>query len=306
MHIFELPAVDYGKPIEYRYQNRTYSYVLPYKFFRKSTIILLLKLFRIPIIIHLHSGEFDIFYKELNPTIQKYVRWIYSLADKTVLLTNGWHNWYKDKINTNESMVIYNGVKDYLNKNSEPLKQRKNTILFLGRLERKKGIYDLLYAFEKILQITPDTRLIICGDGEMAKCKRLAKKLHIDLQTDFVGWVDEKKKYELLNKSKIYVLPSYFEGLPMGVLEAMSAGMAVITTDAGGTPEAITDKKNGILIKSGSLKQIYENTIFLLQNPDEAERLGKEARKCFLKNFNILKVSKKITEVYYEILKIES
>jgi glycosyltransferase involved in cell wall biosynthesis len=272
-------------------------------FYRKSSIILLLKLFRIPIIIHLHSGEFDIFFKELNSIMQRYVKWIYSLADKTILLTNGWHAWYKNEINANESLVVYNGVENYCNKNSPPLKERKNIILFLGRLEEKKGIYDLLYAFKKIAHTVPDTKLKICGDGETAKCKKLVEDLQLDLQVDFLGWVDENEKYKLLNKSKIYILPSYFEGLPMGVLEAMSAGIAVIATDVGGTSEAIEDKKNGLLIKAGSREQIYKNIIFLLQNPDETERLGKEARKCFLKNFDISKVSKKIAEVYYETLK---
>ncbi len=272
-------------------------------FYRKSSIILLLKLFRIPIIIHLHSGEFDTFFKELSSIMQRYVKWIYSLADKTILLTNGWHTWYKNEINVNESLVIYNGVEDYCDKNSLPLRERENIILYLGRLEEKKGIYDLLYAFEKVVQAIPDARLKICGDGEMAKCKKLAKDLHLDIYIDFLGWVDENEKYRLLNKSKIYILPSYFEGLPMGVLEAMSAGIAVIATDVGGTSEAIKNRENGMLIHAGSCKQIHENTVFLLQNPDIAEQLSKEARKYFLKNFDITKVSKKIAEVYYEILK---
>ena len=272
-------------------------------FYRKSSIIVLLKLFRIPIIIHLHSGEFDLFFEDLGPMMQKYVKWIYGLSDRTILLTKGWRKWYKEKIDTNESAVIYNGVDSYLDKGSIPVNQRENIVLFLGRLEEKKGIYDLLYAFEKIVQAVPDARLKICGDGEMAKCKELAEVLHLNTQVDFLGWVDEKEKHQLLNRSKIYILPSYYEGLPMGVLEAMSAGIAIIVTDVGGTPEAIKNRKNGILIKAGSREQIYENTVFLLRSPNKTEQLGKEARKDFLKNFDISKIANSIAGIYYEVLK---
>ncbi len=272
-------------------------------FYRKSTIIMLLKFFRIPIIIHLHSGEFDIFYsQELNFRMKRYVKWIYSLADKTILLTNGWLKWFKNTINTNESMVLYNGVKSYYDIDSLPVNNRKNIILFLGRLDKKKGIYDLLYSFQEVIVNVPDAILKICGDGEIEKCKQLAKQLNIANNVHFLGWVDEEEKYQLLNQAKIYILPSYFEGLPMGMLEAMSAGIGIIATNVGGIPEAIKHDESALLVDAGSQEKISESIIFLLKNSDKVRKLGENARNTFLKKFDIKNIVQELKENYLKLL----
>lgn len=272
-------------------------------FYRKSFIIILLKLCHIPILIHLHGGKFHIFFsKELNPIMQKYVKWIFSLADKTILLSHNWQKWYKETINTSASVVIYNGVKSYYNKNSLPLEKRNNTILFLGRLDTNKGIYDLLYSFKDVLETVPDAMLKVGGDGEVRKCKEFVKELNIETQVEFLGWVPEENKYQLFNESKIYILPSYNEGLPMGLLEAISAGIAVISTKVGGIPEIIENGNNGLLIEPGSKKQISKSIIFLLKNPDKSTQLGIKAKEQFLNSFDIKNITKQIEKEYYEII----
>jgi len=272
-------------------------------FYRKSTIIMLLKFFRIPIIIHLHSGEFDIFYsEELNSRMKRYVKWIYSLADKTILLTDGWQKWFKNTINTNESMVLYNGVKSYYDIDSLPVNNRENIILFLGRLNKKKGIYDLLYSFQEVIVNVPDATLKICGDGEIEECKQLANQLNIANNVHFLGWVDEEEKFQLLNQAKIYILPSYFEGLPMGMLEAMSAGIGIIATNVGGVPEAVKHEESALLIDAGSQEKISESIVFLLQNSDKVKELGENARDVFLKKFDIKNIVQELKKIYLKLL----
>jgi len=272
-------------------------------FYRKSLLIILLKSCNIPILIHLHGASYHIFYSNSSALMQKYIKWIFSLTDKTILLSDSWQKWYIDTINTNKSSVIYNGVKDYYDNQSLALLKRKNEILFLGRLGERKGIYDLLYAFQKVIQKTPDTILKVGGDGEIDKAKNLTSELNLSRNVEFLGWVNEEEKYKLLNNAKVYILPSYNEGLPMGLLEGMSAGLAVISTDVGGIPEAIANEKNGLLIKAGDKVEIANSLIKVLTNNKLLEELGEGARKSFLENFNSKIMTKKVEDIYDEILK---
>jgi glycosyltransferase involved in cell wall biosynthesis len=272
-------------------------------FYRKSLLIILLKSCNIPILVHLHGASYHIFYRNSGALMQKYIKWIFSITDKTILLSDSWQEWYINAINTNQSSVIYNGVTDYYNNKSLALLKRQNEILFLGRIGERKGIYDLLHAFQKVVKVIPDAILKIGGDGEVDKAKDLTSKLNLSKNVEFLGWVNEEEKYKLLNNAKVYILPSYNEGLPMGLLEGMSAGLAVISTDVGGIPEVIENEKNGLLIKAGNKIQITNSLIKVLTNNQLLEELGESARKSFLKSFNSKIMTNKVEEIYDEILK---
>ncbi len=274
-----------------------------FSFYRKSLIIIVLKIFHIPILIHLHGAKFHLFYESLSPVMKRYLKWIYSLADKTILLSRSWQKWFQKTINTSDSMVLYNGVKSYLRDSALPLNQRDNVVLFLGRLGERKGIYDLLNAFKEVVRYVPDAVLKIGGDGAVEECKKLVIDLDIEKNVEFFGWIGEEQKYQLINESKIYILPSYNEGMPMGILEAMSAGITVIASDVGGIPEAIENNTNGVLIKAGDKKQISDSIVGILQDSKKATQLGIQARKSYLDNFNITDITKKIKKEYYEYIK---
>lgn len=273
-----------------------------FSFYRKSLIIIILKTFKIPILIHLHGAQFHLFYDSLNPIMKRYLKWIFSLSDKTILLSYSWQKWFQKTINTSDSTVVYNGVNDYYNASALPLDQRNNVVLFLGRLGERKGIYDLLKAFKIVMDTIPDAVLKIGGDGEIEKCKKFAIDFNIEKNVEFLGWVGEEQKYRLINESKVYILPSYNEGLPMGILEAMSAGIVVIASDVGGIPEAIENDTNGIIIKAGNVQQIAERIIDILQNVNQVIELGAQARISYLNNFNIVDITKKIEEAYEEFV----
>jgi len=223
-------------------------------------------------------------------------------CDRAIFLTKGWNDWYQEQIGLNNSMVVYNGVQDYYDRTSLPLTNRKNTVLFLGRLTKEKGIYDLLSAFKTVLKTVPNAKLKICGDGEMDKCVETSKHLGIDKQVEFLGWVDEDEKYKLLNESKIYILPSYFEALPMGLLEAMSAGLSSVSSRVGGIPEVINKDSNGLLIEVGNIDEISQCIIDLFKNTETLHRIGEEARLSYVDNFNISNIAHKIEDVYSEVL----
>ena len=124
-----------------------------------------------------------------------------------------------------------------------------------------------------------DSKLHLIGDGEVSRANELVKKLNLRESCEVYGWVDEKKKEELLMKSGIYALPSHNEGLPMGLLEAMSYGLAPISTTVGAIPEVINNGENGYVIDPGNISEISEILRVLIAQNSHRKDMGLKARE---------------------------
>jgi len=151
--------------------------------------------------------------------------------------------------------------------------------LFLGRLGQRKGSYDLLNAAALIAATRPDLRLMMGGDGELEGVRERAAELGIADKVDLLGWVRGEEKERLLGDAVLYALPSYNEGLPVSVLEAMAAGLPILGTPVGGIPEALTDGVEGFLVEPGDVPALADRLERLLGDPKLARRMGEAARR---------------------------
>lgn len=113
-----------------------------------------------------------------------------------------------------------------------------------------------------------------------------------------------KKKIDWLQKSNVYTLPSYNEGLPISILEAMSYGQAIISTNVGGIPEIVIPMKNGILIEPGNLKEIESAIDFFIEHPQKIEVYGHESKQMVDKHLPD-NVMNELTEIYTSLLSNE-
>jgi glycosyltransferase involved in cell wall biosynthesis len=124
-----------------------------------------------------------------------------------------------------------------------------SSILFLSRLVRENGIYELLEAFAGLVSRYPDSELVLAGDGpELMAVTRRVAELGLEGRVSFPGYVRGPRKYRLLTGARVFVLPSYTEGLPVSLLEAMGAGAAVVASDTGGIGEVVSVPRNGLLL----------------------------------------------------------
>lgn len=249
------------------------------------------------IIIHMHGSTFDLFYKErCNDTQKQQVRQIFAMADKVIALSEDWKEFLAEYIcDEQKVMVIYNSVKipetyrkDYTNRK----------ILFLGILGQRKGTYDLIEAMPEILQKFPDIHVYFGGDGERQLAEQLCRDKGIEDKVTFLGWVRGAEKEQFLKECSIYVLPTYHEGMPMSILEAMSYGMAVASTYVGGIPHIITDGENGLLCEAGDRETLQKNLLRLLDDKKLRERLGQNARDMIKREFDAKESVKKIATLY--------
>ena len=270
-------------------------------FWRKSCFILPLFVFKIPVIMHLHGAEFSIFYEiECNKLFQQFIKFVFKHSYRIVVLSEYWKTWVQSISCNSNVVVIYNPV--LLPKlDSINIKRTSATILFLGRLGIRKGTFDLLDACSKLETKYPALKLLLGGDGEIEKIRVKADELGISHIVELLGWVSGSEKQHLLYTANIFVLPSYNEGLPMGVLEAMAVGLPIISTPVGGIPEAVTDGIEGFLVKPGDVNAIADRIDRLLSEPSLAERMGDAARKKIETSFSADVILPKVEKLYTDL-----
>ncbi len=268
---------------------------------RKAMILRLARKFGAKTIIHLHGAEFETFYnKECSKDKQQHIRDTFNMADKVIVLSSQWLTWVNSIVDdSNKTCVVYNAVPEI----TLPVKKSKQPIiLFLGRLGQRKGVEDLINAFANITDKFPSAELHLGGDGDLAKYQAQAKALGIEKRVVFLGWVAGDKKNQCLADATIYCLPSYNEGFPMGVLEAMSAGVAVVASTAGGIPDAITDKEEGLLIEAGDVDALADALTSLLADDNIRVKYANAAKQKYQHNFSPAVIIPQLKDIYKELL----
>jgi len=270
-------------------------------FWRKTCFIVPAFICRVPVIIHLHGAEFHLFYERESSFLGRLIiKFIFEHVDRVVVLSDWWCNWVSSTfINSNVS-VIYNPV---VLPSQISTKRDDASLLFFGRVGERKGAFDLIKALVLVKQRFPAVRLYVGGDGDVAGANSLAADLGVSDNLVLLGWVVGADKQALLQKASIFVLPSYNEGLPMGILEAMASGLPVVTTPVGGIPNAISDSVEGYLIEPGDVDALAARLCDLLGNDFLRSQMGLAARDKCEKNFSVDVIIPKIEELYVEIAK---
>ena len=268
-----------------------------WSFKRKAIVTHLSKLLGSKVVIHLHGAEFKYFYhEECNKNQQAKIRQLFNKSDKIIVLSKQWYEWVSEITeNTQKIHIIYNAVPVIQTRDSA---YQHGLILFLGRLGKRKGVGDLILAFSNIAKEYPDAHLALGGDGDIAKYKDLVTRLQLEARITFLGWLCAEAKQRWMEKAAIYILPSYNEGFPMGVLEAMSAAVPVIASTAGGIPDAITHKKEGLLVNAGDIGAITSAIRTLLSDKEQGRQYSRNAKEKFLNNFSPKAVFPKLDNIY--------
>ena len=264
--------------------------------FRKGKYIRIAKRYGKKIILHIHGAEFKIFYNnECNNNQKKYIIDTLNMADKIIVLSEEWKDFFSKLVDKNKIEVIYNAIliPDNFEKNLDTKR-----ILFLGRFGKRKGIYDLIKVLEELCIKYPDLTLYAGGDGEIEKVRQIVNEKNLENNIKILGWVSGEEKEKLLKESSFYILPSYNEGMPMSVIEGMAYKNVTVSTNVGGIPKVITNMQNGILINPGDTESLYRYLDELLQDKELRIKLSENARKTTEEKFNIKNNIKKLIEVY--------
>jgi glycosyltransferase involved in cell wall biosynthesis len=271
-------------------------------FWRKSLFASLARLFGVPVILHLHGSQFEAFYDSLP----KFGKWLvmrqFTLANAVFVLSESWKTFILSAAPKANVVVLPNYVEMPNQPMVETKKHTRLNILFLGVIGDRKGVYDLLPAFSAAIKTQPELHLRIGGNGEVDKAILLSQKLQLEDHVEFLGWVSGDKKDELLGDADIFVLPSYNEGLPVSILEAMSWGVPVITTTVGGIPELITDGVTGYLITPGDQLRLQQLLESLAQDASLRKAIGSNGRLVVMEKYSRSVVLPQLESIYSNII----
>jgi glycosyltransferase involved in cell wall biosynthesis len=271
-------------------------------FWRKLIFILLAFAAHRPVIYHLHGGGFvDFFRTQCGRVGQACVRLVLSRSARVVLLSPQWETAIRAIAPEAALVIIPNPVEVSEAHHAQAHDQRPHDVVFVGRLERDKGIFDLVDAFSLLIQEFPSARLRCAGDGDAAEVLRRAKSRGVASAVNCMGWLHGDTKWRLLGSGAVYALPSYFEGLPMALLEAMAVRLPVVATTAGGIPSAITDGVEGFLVPPGDVPALSQALRRLLGDDKLRRTMGDAAYCRVVREFSISVVLPKLESLYREL-----
>lgn len=269
-------------------------------YYRKSVFIRTAYKFRKKIVIHQHGGDFETFYyKELNPKSQKKVDRVLNMGDVFLVLAPAWKEFFDQLVNPEKIVVFPDGT--FL---PEPFKKQygQHKILFLGRLCKEKGLRELLEIIPALKEKYSDVKIYLGGIWEDEDLKKKVDEYKDTVS--WLGWIKGEEKQKYLRMCDVFVLPSYFEGQSLSLLEAMASYCAVVVSKTGGIPQMVTEGETGIFVKPGDAISLEMGLLKVLSDEDLCRKLGEGARKKIESEFDISSSVEKLLEIYRKVYKL--
>ncbi|MCB0774994.1 MAG: glycosyltransferase family 4 protein [Chitinophagaceae bacterium] len=210
-----------------------------------------------------------------------------------------------------QSIVVNNGI-DITKFNSENkfkdirvefgIAPEKILLLFIARFTFQKQPLSLIKAFKEASLVNPDLHLLMVGDGEQkAEAEMIIRQEDLENKITLVPFRQDVP--DILAAADIYLLPSLWEGLPIGLLEAMAMGKTIIASNVDGTREIIEHMQNGFLVNTGNLiPELIQAIDQLSKNPDQREQFGEKAKMTVRNRFNASKMTKEIESLYRDLI----
>ena len=209
------------------------------------------------------------------------------------------------EVDINEITVVRNGVDIHLFKPNHKINREEFSILYTGRLVYRKGLIDLVKSAEYVCNEYPGASFILTGNGALRPTlEKMVQDLGLENNCSFLGFIAQDELIRHYQADTIYVLTSYYEGLPTTILEAMACGIPVVATDIPGTNDAVVDGETGILVPPKNPKALADGIIKLLGDENLREKMGEAGRKRVEKEFSWDIVCKRVLNAYRGVLRL--
>lgn len=264
-------------------------------YLRKSILARICLKFGKKVVFHIHGADFDSFLEDVSVSSRKRIIRLLNDVDKLVVLSDSWHKFFSAFVSSEKIRVLFNPSATY----SATYKKRANPkvkVLFMGRIGQRKGAFDLINAVKKIRFLCFTLDLV--GDGEGDKIRNIVNKENLNNLVNIYDWVPHDKVGSLYDEADILVLPSYAEGMPMSILEAIGKGLPIISTNVGGIPEVVIDGSNGFIINPGDIEALSEKLEMLISDASLREEMGRNGLLLAGEKFSIDKIFSQLKELY--------
>jgi len=257
----------------------------------------------IPVILHMHGGGFRDFFAQADSEEKQRILNILAQPEALIALSEAWQTFYQQLVPDQVVFILPNPINDV----SPPVTgSERQAVLFLGHITRKKGVLDLLQAWAEVRTELPEAELWLAGPDLEGIVRNLTSAELKQSRVVYHGLVEGEAKQHLLKESALMALPSYFEGLPIVVLEALGMGLPVVATPVGAIPEVITDGDEGLLVPVGDIQAISGAIIRLLENPESRFQMGKLGYERISQRYHIDRISVELATIYQQLLEESS
>ena len=271
-------------------------------FFLDGSLLLIAKLLRRPVVLHIHGARFDQFLDELSTPLRWLARWLARRASRVVVLSETWRETLRPRLPGAHLDVIPNGVPVRESDASLKTDNPSVLILFLGNLSQRKGVWELI---EAMLNVPLSARLaLVGGEDDKGIGEAISKKLvelKLTERVSIEGPTYGDAKHDWLKNADIFVLPSHAEGLPIALLEAMGAGLPSVVTAVGAMPSVIDDGVQGKMVNPGDATGLAESLTLLINDAELRHEMGEAGRARCRERYGVERSAENYIRLYTEI-----
>jgi glycosyltransferase involved in cell wall biosynthesis len=280
-------------------------------FARKVVVGAMCRMRGVPVLVHVHGGGFDQFVTRSPRAVRELAHWLLETTPQVLSLSDRWaaklHTIFPrariDVLPNPVEVARYDDLARarFAPPGDDPAPARPPMVLFLGDLLQRKGVYDLIAAWPQVTRAFPGARLVLAGTGEVEEVRAAAVAAGVGDRVELPGWLDLEAKRRLLGEATLFVLPSYTEGVPISLLEAMAAGLPSVVTPAGGILDTVSDGQEALIVPPGHPEAIASAVLRILQSPALARQLGQNARARVVE-YDLPRFAEHLDRVYQRIL----
>lgn len=272
--------------------------------YRKCVVVLTARALGVPVVLHLHAAQLHHTFKTLPGLVQAFVRKTFASATRVVVLGRASQDFVTNtlRVPADRVEIINNGVPaSTVERKPLSASGERRRIFFLGNLSERKGVTDLLQALSRS-QMAQAGRVdaVFAGGGDVDAYTAKAKALGVDGFTRFVGWANQQQAAEWMASSDALALPSYDEGLPLVILEALGHGVAVICTPVGEIPHNLHDGQDAHFVEPGRVDQLAAAIDRVLGDDAYRQKLEAGGKALFNSGFSLDHYADSIARVHLQ------
>jgi glycosyltransferase involved in cell wall biosynthesis len=269
-----------------------------FSFYRNALYVLFVAyVWRRPVVLHVHGSSFDEFVLTDSYAVATLQRVVFDASDRVVVLSEYWKEVVGLRADEEKLVVLPNAVdaSDF----SPSFDHDEPHLVFISNHIERKGIVELTDAVDRLKRNgSPSFRVSIAGRGPLSDHAESLSESYDD--AEYLGFVSEERKQELLEEASIYALPTYAEGLPIALLEGMAGGNAVVTTDVGSIPEVV-DRANGRIVSPGDVDDLEAALAELVEDHDAATGMGETNYETVTEEYAWSTASDRLDDLYRSV-----
>jgi glycosyltransferase involved in cell wall biosynthesis len=254
--------------------------------YRKLIAAYVLRVLRIPYVVHLHGAIYQQFWEEAPAWLDQAIQNLFNHSARVIVLGSVWAELIRRKAPAATNHIVILPPATPVPKRYQRAKNKRVRIAFMGRLGKRKGVPQLIAALGRLAD-EPNWSATLTGDGEILGAQQAVNSLGIGDRVSVPGWVSDSEQEAVIGKADIFVLPSLNENLPLSLVEAFAHGVAVVCTPVGAVPDVVENGRTGLLVEPNDVDGLTAAIRRLLHDHDLRDRLGANARAEHVRRLEI-------------------